>query len=134
MLQGLAEGPGSVGQHAQPCSDHFEVVVTQQLQREGHKLGQLLLQDVGLCRPQACQAALDLLNGIGACLHVGKGQGVGVSDVLYNSSVCHVFMGGPIVAAVVVRLALIAMVPNSTQYGLCSVAVEPVSPSSCRLR
>lgn len=57
-----------ITQHAQPCYDHFEVVVSQQLQDKANKLWQLLQQDLGLGRAKICQAALDLLNGIGPCL------------------------------------------------------------------
>jgi hypothetical protein len=122
LLQGLAYGPGGIGQHAQPCCDNFEVVVTQQLQCERSKLWQLLLQDVGLSRAQVLQAALYLLNGIGSGLHVWKEgrRHIDNSDMLY-SKVCVIHRMCVMLCCSVLLACTRACGTNNRQYSLCSV-------------
>jgi hypothetical protein len=54
LLQCLAQAAGCIRQHIKACSDHFEVVVAEQLQDKGNKLWHLLQEDLGLCRSKAC--------------------------------------------------------------------------------
>jgi hypothetical protein len=81
LLQGLAQAACCVCQNIEACDDDLEVVVAQQLQDKGNKLGQLLSQDCGLIISQVCEAALDLLDGSRPCLLRWKRRVCGVAAV-----------------------------------------------------